>query len=122
MCLADGVMVCAFVLCRLPLVLVLVLACVFCWLAPLSAVGVRMARTGFSAIDIYLYTDGVARDCNAFSCACVGVLVVCAIWMNARFVSCLCGGVYMYLCINVLVACVVAWCWRSVRAYMDRYI
>ena len=66
----------------------------------LSAVSVRMARTGFSAIDIYLYTDGVARDCGAFSCACVGVLVVCAIWMNARFVSC--GvGVVVYICIYV---------------------
>ena len=66
MCLADGVTVCAFVLCRLPLVL----ACVFCWLALLSAIGVRMARVGFSAIDIYLYVVDMARDCGAFSCPC----------------------------------------------------
>ena len=30
----------------------------------------RLARVGFSAIDIYLYTDAVARDCGAFSCPC----------------------------------------------------
>ena len=63
MCLADGVTACAFVSCCAVL-------CCLCWFAPLSAVGVRMARTGFSAIDIYLYTDDVARDCGAFSCLC----------------------------------------------------
>lgn len=47
--LVDGVTVCAFVLCSVGVV------CVFCWLALLFAVGVRMARVGFSAIDIYLY-------------------------------------------------------------------
>ena len=52
----------------------------------LSAVGVRMAHTGFSAIDIYLYTDGVARDCGAFSCLCGGAGVgwwfaLLCVWM-----------------------------------------
>ena len=88
----------------------------------LSAVSVRMARTGFSAIDIYLYTDGVTRDCGAFSCACVGVLVVCVVCMygciKVCFVSvwwCIYVSMHLY---NVLVACVVVvWCWRSVRVY-----
>lgn len=35
--------------------------------------GVRMARTGFMYVDIYLYTDGVGLDCGAFSCSCGGV-------------------------------------------------
>lgn len=68
----------------------------------LSVVGVRMARTGFSAIDIYLYTDAVARDCGAFSCLCgrAGglcymygcVCKVCFVW---------CGVGVVYICIYV---------------------
>lgn len=48
-----------------------------------------MARTGFSAIDIYLYTDCVVRDCGAFSCLC-GMLVACAVVCMdvSRFVLC----------------------------------
>lgn len=57
--------------------LVLVRAVVF-------AVGVRTARISFSAIGIYLYADGVLRDCGAFSCSCV--------W---------CVGVVVYICIYV---------------------
>lgn len=64
---ADGVTVCAFVL------------CCWCWCGLcragsrlLFAIGVRMARTGFMYVDIYLYTDGVARDYGAFSCLCGG--------------------------------------------------
>lgn len=66
----------------------------------LSAVGVRMARTGFSAIDIYLYTDSVARDCGAFSCPCGRAGGLC----------------YMYLCIMRLWL-VWWWCWRSAYVY-----
>lgn len=77
----------------------------------LFAVGVRMARTGFSAIDIYLYTDDVARDCGAFSCLCgrAGGLrymdgcKVCFVW---RW----CDGVYMYLCIMRLWFVWWLWC------------
>lgn len=90
---ADGVTVRAFVLCC-----VACCWCCSCWFALLSAVGVRMARTGFKRIDIYLYTDVVARDCGAFSCLCgrAGDGVVC---MDvSRFISC--GvGVVVYICI-----------------------
>lgn len=34
--------------------------------------GVRMARMVLVYVDIYLYTDGVVRDCGAFSCSCGG--------------------------------------------------
>ena len=72
----------------------------------LSAVGVRMARIGFSAIDIYLYTDGVARDCGAFSCLCGGVGGLCCYvygCMQGLFRVVWCWyGVYMYLCIMCL--------------------
>lgn len=58
-----------------------------CRFGLLSAVGARMARIGFSDIDIYLYTDGVARDCRAFSCLCgrVGGLCCMYVWMQTRF-------------------------------------
>ena len=72
-------------------------------------------------VDIYLYTDGVARDCGAFSCSCggagVGWWFVC-VWMYQglfRVVSCV--GVVVYICIyvyNALVACVVV---VSLRVY-----
>lgn len=68
----------------------------------LSAVGVRMARIGFSAIDIYLYTDGVARDCGAFSCVCGGVGGLCCVyvWMyQGLFRVVWCIYVSIYLCI-----------------------
>ena len=66
----------------------------------LLAVVMRMARIGFSAIDIYLYTDAVARDCGAFSCLCgrAGGLrymdgcKVCFVW---------CGVGMVYICIYV---------------------
>ena len=54
-------------------------------------------------VDIYLYTDGVARDCGAFSCSCGGVGVgwrcLCMDVCNkSRFVPC---GVVVYICIYV---------------------
>ena len=106
MCLADGVMVCAFVSCVLYAVDVVCVGLRCCLLF-----GVRMARTGFKCIDIYLYTDGVSLACGVFSCSCGGLwcwLVVC-VWMYQGFVPCGDGGVMVYICIyvyNALVACV----------------
>ena len=64
----------------------------------LFAVGVRMARTGFSAIDIYLYTDDVARDCGAFSCLCGRAGDLCYMYgcMQGLF-----RVVLVYICIYV---------------------
>lgn len=88
MCLVDGVTVCAFVPCC-----AVCRWCGLCWFALLYAVGVRMTCISFSAIDIYLYTDGVARDCGAFSCSCGGLwcwLVVLVCMDISRLVPC--GG------------------------------
>ena len=66
-----------------------------------------MARIGFSAIDIYLYTDDMARDCGAFSCLC-GVLCVgwWCVYGCIKVCSVSCGGVYVYMYLyNALVAC-----------------
>lgn len=74
---ADGVTVRAFVLCC-----VACCWCCSCWFALLSAVGVRMARTGFKRIDIYIYILMLWRVIVARSRACVGVLVmVLCVWM-----------------------------------------
>lgn len=83
-----------------------------------------MARTGFSAIDIYLYTDGMVRDCGAFSCSCGGGSLRCCVYEYiSRLVPCggwcWCSGVYMYLCIMRLP---LVWWWWSAHVYMDRYI
>ena len=72
----------------------------------LPAVGVRTARTGFSAIDIYLYTDGIACDCGTFSCLCGRAgglwLVLLYVWIYARLVLCR----MVYICIYIfIVAC-----------------
>lgn len=75
MCFTDGVTVCAFVSCR-----VVCCWCGLCWFALFAVVGVRMARTGFMYADIYLYTDGVARDCGAFSCLCGGGSLRCCMY------------------------------------------
>lgn len=85
----------------------LVLVCVV-----VSAVGVRMARIGFSAIDIYLYTDGAARDCGAFSRSCGGLwLVACVvICMDICKACSVSYGVYMYLCIYIMRLWLVWWC------------
>lgn len=88
----------------------------------LSAVGVRMARTGFSAIDIYLYTDDVTRDCGAFSCLCGGVGGLCCCvygCIKVLFrVMWWCVYVFMYIMRLWLVLVVVV----VVCSYMDRYI
>lgn len=89
------------------------LVCACCSLA----VGVRMARTGFQCVDIYLYTDGVARDCGAFSCSCgrAGVGWRCLCMDVSRFVSC---GVlvWLYLCIYICT------CGGGLLVCIDRYI
>ena len=57
-------------------------------------------------VNIYLYTDGVARDCGAFSCSCgsasVGwwLALLCVYeYIKACFVWCV--GIYMYLYIYI---------------------
>lgn len=103
----------------------LVLVCACCSLAD----GVRMARISFKCIDIYLYTDGVARDCGAFSCSCGGLwcwLVVCLCMNISRLIPCGGVGVLVYICIYVsiyaLVAVLVVVWWWFPCVYMDRYI
>ena len=114
MCLADGVTVGAFVSCRLLLVW-LVLVCVCCLLF-----GVRMARTVFSAIDIYLYIDGVARDCGAFSCSCGGLWLVVCMYGCIKVCFVRCGDV-VYICIYIMRLWLVWWWWWSARIWIDIY-
>lgn len=81
-----------------------------------------MARVGFSAIDIYLYTDGVARDCGAFSCLCgrAGGLRYMDGCMQGLFRVVWCWyGVYMYLCIMRL--WLVWWCGAGGLYVIDIY-
>ena len=45
----------------------------------LFTVGVRMARSGFMYVSIYLYTVAVGMVCGAFSCSCGGVGGLCCV-------------------------------------------
>ena len=84
--------------------------------------GVRMARIGFKCIDIYLYTDDVARDCGAFSCPCRRAGGLCYMYgcMQGLFrVVWWWCGVYISMYNALVAGVVVVWCWRSV---CDRYI
>ena len=86
----------------------------------LYTVGVRMACISFSAIDIYLYTDGVARSRARVVVCGVGYwLMYGCIKVLFRVVGGVVISMYLY---NVLVACMVVVWWCFPCAYMDRYI
>lgn len=70
MYLADGGTVCAFVLCC-----AVGVACVGLRLLFACCLAREWRVLALVYVDIYLYTDGVARDCGAFSCSCGGVSV-----------------------------------------------
>ena len=77
----------------------------------LLAVGVRMARTGFMYVDIYLYTGGVGVDCGAFSCSC-GVL--CVGWWCVYGMYAISQGLFrvVWWCIYVSMYIMRLWlCW-----------